>query len=263
MTSGKKDPAIISVQLYSLRAMPDPAARLRLVASNGLGHVETAAGDYADPAGLRRLLEESGLSAPSGHYGISALRDRFGWVVETAHTIGQKFVIVWGLPENEHWPHPEGWARAGAELGRLADRLRDCGLGFAFHNHDWELQRFADGRLALDILFDAAAGSSLRFQPDLAWIARGEQDPRAILARHASKVIACHVKDLAPPGENSDEEGWANLGDGVLPWNELWPAARAAGAQLMVLEHDAPRDPARFLARSAAAARALAQRAAG
>jgi sugar phosphate isomerase/epimerase len=104
-----------------------------------------------------------------------------------------------------------------------------------------------------------ARGSALRFQPDLAWIARGGEDPARLLARHADKVVACHVKDLAPPGGNPAEEGWADLGEGILPWHALWPAARSAGARLMVLEHDAPSDPKRFLRRSLASARALAR----
>src|SRR5690349_8787613 len=159
--------AILSVQLYSLRSIPDPAARLRLVAESGLRHVETAAADHEDPAAMRRRLAEAGLAAPSGHYGIAALRERFGAVVDCARLLGQELVVVWGLPAAEHWPDVAGWARAGAELGAIADRLAAEGLAFAFHNHDWELQRFADGRLALDLLFDAAHGSALRFQPDL------------------------------------------------------------------------------------------------
>jgi sugar phosphate isomerase/epimerase len=252
--------ARLSVQLYSLRSVPDPAARLRLVAASGLKHVETSSSDHADVRMMCRLLDEHGLSAPSGHYGIEAFRDRLAWVVETAGILGQERVVLWGFPETEHWPDPLGWARAGEELGRIAERLRDAGITFAFHNHDWELRRFSCGRMALDILFHAAAGSPLRFQPDLAWIVRGGEDPSAILVRHADKIIACHVKDLAAPGENVDEDGWADLGEGRIAWNDLWPAARAAGARLMVLEHDAPSDPARFLAVSVAAARALALR---
>jgi sugar phosphate isomerase/epimerase len=169
-------------------------------------------------------------------------------------------VVLWGLPEEEHWADEAGWSRAGAELARIADRLHRAGLAFAFHNHDWELAPFSDGRLALDVLFDAAAGSPLRFQPDLAWIVRGGADPKAILARHTGNVVACHVKDLEPPCGNPNEDGWADLGHGVLPWDGLWPAALSAGAQLMVLEHDAPADPQRFLLRSVTTARTLARR---
>jgi len=75
--------------------------------------------------------------------------------------------------------------------------------------------------------------------------------------RHAHLIVACHVKDLAAAGLCVDEDGWADLGEGRMPWGTLCTAARSAGAGLMVLEHDAPRDPERFLRNSVAAARRL------
>ena len=53
------------------------------------------------------------------------------------------------------------------------------------------------------------------------------------------------MKDIAPAGQNEDEDGWADVGAGVLDWPDLWRACREAGAEWMVVEHDKPADPAR------------------
>ena len=53
------------------------------------------------------------------------------------------------------------------------------------------------------------------------------------------------MKDLAPAGQNQDQDGWADVGAGVLDWRDLWQACRDAGARWMVVEHDKPKDPAR------------------
>jgi sugar phosphate isomerase/epimerase len=45
-------------------------------------------------------------------------------------------------------------------------------------------------------------------------------------------------------GANEDQDGWAEIGAGVLDWRDLWQATRAAGARWMVVEHDKPADPA-------------------
>ena len=37
-----------------------------------------------------------------------------------------------------------------------------------------------------------------------------------------------------------DTNGWCDVGSGVLDWPALWTAARAAGANWMVVEHDNP-----------------------
>ena len=68
-----------------------------------------------------------------------------------------------------------------------------------------------------------------------------------------------HVKDIAPAGDKTDEDGWADVGTGTLPWSELWRQCVAAGAEMMIAEHDNPSDFDRFARVSAAAMRAYAK----
>jgi sugar phosphate isomerase/epimerase len=81
----------------------------------------------------------------------------------------------------------------------------------------------------------------------VAWLVRGEADPVLWLTRYQDRIVSVHAKDLALPGTMSDEDGWADVGHGVLDWrNTLAPACVAHGAQWLVAEHDMPSDPARF-----------------
>ena len=59
-----------------------------------------------------------------------------------------------------------------------------------------------------------------------------------------------HVKDIAPAGENLDEDGWADVGHGTVAWKDLLQALRATPAKHYVLEHDNPKDLDRLLTRS-------------
>lgn len=247
----------LSVQLYSLRHLPDLADQLQLVREAGLDYVETTEGNFNEAEQLRLLLDRYGLQAPSGHVGIERLRDAYEETVVNARRLGISILILWGLPAEERPASAEAWRRGGAELGRLAERLAAEDIVFAFHNHDWELDRCEDGRTGLDHLMAGVGTAPLKWQADLAWLARGEADINAILADHWDRLISVHVKDLAPLGQNDDEGGWADLGQGSLPWSEWWSRLRNLGVDLFVLEHDEPSDPARFLARSAAAAQAL------
>ena len=62
-------------------------------------------------------------------------------------------------------------------------------------------------------------------------------------------------KDLAPAGENANEDGWADVGHGTLDWNQLARDAKArTRARYYVMEHDKPSDAIRFARRSIAAA---------
>ncbi len=247
----------LAVQLYSLRQIPDLERQLQLVHDAGLACVECTTANYADPRRFRRLLERYQLTAPTGHCGIDRLRSEFSATVALARELGMETLYVWGLPQPEHPRDVAGWRRAGAELAGYARRLAVEGLGLGFHNHDWELTHYSDGLLALDHLFDAAADAPLRWQPDLGWLARGRADVPALLTRHAARIRSAHIKDMASVDPSAAEEGWADLGAGTLPWTEWIPQLLALEADPLILEHDAPSDPARFITASAAALRRL------
>jgi sugar phosphate isomerase/epimerase len=147
------------------------------------------------------------------------------------------------VPQHQRSMDGAGWTALGRELGEVAHRLKDQGIALGYHNHNWELQP-KQGGTALELLFAAAAGSPLNWQVDVAWLVRGNGDPKQLMARYQPLVVSAHVKDIAPAGKNVDQDGWADVGAGVLDWHDLWRACRDAGATWMVVEHDKPADPA-------------------
>jgi sugar phosphate isomerase/epimerase len=239
----------LSFQLYSLRNFHTLAEQLDLLAGIGYAHVETTRRNYLDPAATRALLERHAISAPTGHFMLEDLQTRLPWAVGVARTLGIRQIVVPGPFDEETTFDAAQWQAKGRELGQLAARLSDAGLQLAFHNHAGEFRVLPDGNAGLDHLF-AGAGSALYWQADLGWMARAGVDPRPWLARYAGRVLSCHVKDLAPAGTALDEDGWADVGYGVLDWRALWIAARAAGAQWMIIEHDEPRRFEEFPRRS-------------
>jgi sugar phosphate isomerase/epimerase len=71
-----------------------------------------------------------------------------------------------------------------------------------------------------------------------------------LIGAHRDRVTSAHAKDLAPAGELLDEDGWADVGTGVLDWHQLAALCLDAGARWLVAEHDKPSDPERFANRS-------------
>jgi len=78
----------------------------------------------------------------------------------------------------------------------------------------------------------------------VAWLVRGSADPKQWIDRYCDRVTSAHVKDIAPAGQNEDQDGWADVGAGVLDWRDLWGFCRRDGARWMVVEHDKSADPA-------------------
>jgi sugar phosphate isomerase/epimerase len=137
----------------------------------------------------------------------------------------------------------------GRLLNLLGSRYRDAGLRLGYHNHAFEMAT-VDGKLALDWMLESTDPENLFFEPDLAWIVRGGVNPLELLERYQGRCRRIHVKDIAPAGQNEDEDGWADVGYGILDWEQLLPAAKATGAEWYIVEHDNPRDPVKSICRS-------------
>ena len=141
-----------------------------------------------------------------------------------------------------------GSAASSAQIG---DRLAAQGLSLAWHNHDFEFRKLADGSYPLDLMFEAAP--KLLWEADIGWLHAAGEDPLRWIEKYRDRVRAVHVKDKAPEGEKANEDGWTDIGDGVIDWKRLKPALSAKGLDLLVLEHDNPADYESFARRSRAA----------
>jgi sugar phosphate isomerase/epimerase len=236
---------LLAIQLYTMRSMNDLDRILDAVAEAGFRHVETVGSQLDDAATVKAKLDARGLEAPSSHVGLGALRERPEALVDACRALGIDQLFISAVPPDKRGMPADGWRALGRELGDMAERLREQGIELGYHNHDWELAPKEGGQTALELLFEAAEGGPLTWQVDVAWLARGKADPKVWLDRYRGRVTSAHVKDLAPPGQNQDEDGWADVGSGVLDWRDLWRACRDAGARWMVVEHDKPSDPAR------------------
>lgn len=245
----------LSFQLYSARNFPPLEQQLQTLADLGYQHVEPYGGQYDDPAALKAVIDAAGLSARSGHFRMDMLEGDIARAIATAKTLGMEFIAAPILAPEDRAGDTEHWQAIGRRLGGIAEKVVDAGIQFAWHNHEFEFQRLADGSMPIEhILSDPR----VKFEIDLAWVARGKADPAEWIERFSDRIVAFHFKDLAPSGENLDEDGWADPGMGILPWKDLWEKAFEAGAKFAVAEHDNPSDFLRFARNAASAAKALA-----
>ena len=247
-----------SYQLYSSRNFPPLSRTLVMLARLGYGEVEGYHALYVDAAKvaeLAELLELTGLGMPTGHFGLEMIEEAPDRVIEIARLLGIGTVYCPALPPDVQPDTGVAWEILGHRLAAAGKPVRDAGLGFGWHNHDLEFIALKDGAIPLEAIF--AGAPELEWQADIAWLARSGADPFHWIARFADRITAVHVKDIAPAGQNTGEDGWADVGYGTLDWPGLMTALRATKARHFVIEHDNPRDPERFAERSLTAAQAF------
>lgn len=199
------------------------------------------------------LLAHNGLTAKTGHFTLDIFDQSPELVVQIAAKFGMWLVVVpWINPEDRP-KDVAGWQAIGKRMAAHTAAMARHGLTFAYHNHEFEMQPLPDGSIPLDHIL----GQTVPLEPDLAWMVVGGADPGPWLRKYAGRIPAVHVKDLAPAGQNLEERGFADLGYGVMDWQSLWDQSVAAGAQLMIVEHDQPTDWRRFATRSIATMRRI------
>ncbi len=244
-----------SYQLYSSRNGGPWADTLAMLSDAGYTQVEGFGGVFEDAAAFRALLDAHGLTMPSAHFfPLSEFEAKFDATVATARTLGIERLYC-PAPDNalREGADAEAWTQLALRLEEVGQKVRDAGLRFGWHNHDWEFAPLANGQRPMQILLDHAP--SIEWEIDVAWVVRGGANPLDWMREQGHRIATAHVKDIAPEGTCADEDGWADVGHGTLDWRGLTRALSTIGVDLFVIEHDNPSDPARFARRSIAAFR--------
>ncbi|MCX6049676.1 MAG: sugar phosphate isomerase/epimerase [Chloroflexi bacterium] len=245
-----QSPLPIALQLYTLRnltlSFPELLAE---VAAIGYKGVETTSNHGCTVDEMRALLDKNQLQVVSAHAGLPLLESDLDGVIAFNKGIGNNTLVVPWIPEAARAGGAEGWQALGRTLDGYGQRCADAGMRLLYHNHAFEMVEI-EGKVAIEWLLDAAKPQNLGFEIDLAWVARGGQDGVKLLQQYTGRCPRIHCKDVAPAGQNEDQMGFADVGHGTLDWSALLPAAKAAGAEWYIVEHDLPKDALASVKRS-------------
>lgn len=237
-----------SYQLYSARNEASLDETLNTLAGLGYKQVEGWGGQFADPAALAQSLRNAGLTMPTAHMGYGQLEDTDA-ALKIVDQVGIQTVYCPAPPSEAFRTGGGNWQEFAEGLAKIAAAFKAAGKGFGYHNHHWEFAKDANGKTPMELILDASPDT--QWEMDLAWVVKASEDPQFWLSKLGSRITAVHVKDIAPAGQNADEDGWADVGHGTLDWKTLIADVKAkTQAKYFVLEHDKPLDAIRFARQS-------------
>lgn len=244
----------IAVQLYTVReaASKDFAGTLRRLAEGGARAVEFA-GYGGMPIGeLRALLDTLDLRVAGSHVPLAAWEENPDAALADLVVVGGEYAVVPWLPPERRGSAAETRELA-ANLNRWAALAKAAGLGFAYHHHDFEFFPLPNGdgetpsssggehggETIYSIIRDETDPALVGIEVDVYWATRAGVDPAHLLGELQGRVPLLHLKDLGPAPNHAD----LPAGEGSLRWDEILPAATAAGARWWIIEQDNPADP--------------------
>jgi sugar phosphate isomerase/epimerase len=236
----------IGLQLYTLREMMEKSVpkTLAAVAKAGYQQVETA-GLFKTPAPVfRKMLDDNGLTSPSGHIQLENLGQDWEIFLEEASALGQTYLTVAWIDQPDRTV--EGYERTAALFNKAALRARGDGVTLAYHTYSYEWTPLENGQTGFDILMRETDPQNLSAEADVFWMRQAGQDVLKWFAKYPGRFHMMHAKDMGPAPKNE----MLDVGKGVIDWKNIFAHRKQAGLEYVFVEHDQPKQPLTSIASS-------------
>ena len=247
----------VGLQLYTVRDLmkKDFEGTVAKVAQIGYKEVEFAGYFDHSPQAVRAILQKDGLVSPSTHVGYDIVEKKWSETLDTAHTIGHKFVVCPWIEVSQR-KEPDGWKRAAALFNKAGESAQKAGIQFAYHNHAFEFEpsEALGGKMPYDFLLENTDPKLVKMELDLCWITVGGQDPVSYFNKYPGRFPLVHVKDWTSKGPGGNDYGGAtgsskkpghmtDVGQGDIDWKRIFAHSGKAGIQHYFVENDEPKSP--------------------
>ena len=213
----------IGLQLYSVRedCKRDLPGTIVAVAKMGYKGVEFAGYYDRTAKQLRKMLDDNGLVCCGRHTGLDTLLgDNLARTIEFNKTLGNKYLIVPGLPEKYRSSH-QAWLDTAKLFNELAEKVKPHEMLVGYHNHSIEFTAM-DGELPWDTFYGNTR-KDVVMQIDVGNAIHGGADPLPYLYKYPGRAITVHVKEFSETNKK------ALVGEGDVNWKAFFALCKAVG----------------------------------
>jgi sugar phosphate isomerase/epimerase len=259
----------IGLQLYTVgqEMDSDPAGTLKRVAAVGYKTVELSPLSKTPPRDLKKMLDDTGLKNPSGHYMLPDLMSKLPEMTEQAKMFGQEFMTVtvpWVSDPSRFKPDPaqgefalfiaiisgltlDDWKWNAEQFNKIGEQVKKAGLQLAYHNHNFEWRKYGDVT-GYDEFLRLTQPDLVKLELDCGWATVAGQDPVAYLTKYSDRYRLLHVKDFRKGftprteliGKDSGAPVPTELGRGAIDYRKIFAAAAHAKIRALFVEQEPP-----------------------
>lgn len=259
----------IGLQLYTVghEMDTDPASTLKAVAAAGYKTVELSPLSKTPAKELRKMLDDTGLANPSGHYMLPDLMTRLNEMTDFAHLFGQEFMIVtvpWVADPSRFKPDPQmgqfglflaiiggltldDWKWNAEQFNKIGEQVKKAGLQLGYHNHNFEWRAYGN-TTGYDEFLRLTDPSLVKLELDCGWVTVAGQDAAGYLTKHPDRYTLLHIKDFKKGftprtslmGKDPGAPVGTELGHGAIDYHGIFAAAQKAKIRAMYVEQEPP-----------------------
>lgn len=240
----------VGIQLYTIRdAMnEDVVGSLQKVSDLGYKNLELAA--YANgqfygyaPAEFKKIVNDMGMEIISSHAGVEATgitRENAQKMADDHAELGVKYCVQPWVNEEDR--NIETYKRMIADWNEVGQIMKNVGIQFGYHNHNFEFANM-DGVIPYyDIFMPEMDADLITMELDMYWATKAGQDPVEMFNKYPGRFQLFHFKDMAneveEPFYDVIKDDLTSVGSGLIDFKRIWEARETAGMKYMFVEDD-------------------------
>lgn len=231
----------IGVQIYSVRneLQQDMEGTLQALSIIGFDYIEAFGlgtdglffGQYT-PTQFRTMVENTGMTVRSTHCNYFTPHQA-PVMVNAAKELGVDMLIIPYLTEDQR----SGYEKHAEDLTAIGEAFNKEGIGFGYHNHEFEFFVQEDGSIPMRTLLENTNPEFVSFQADLYWFTKAGQNPMEWIEEFPGRFNSYHIKDA---NSNLDQ---TTVGTGIIDFQKILNENKKAGVQFVFVEDERTDQP--------------------
>lgn len=231
----------IGVQLWSVRDLLEQNfdEAINRIGAIGFDYVESFG---LNPTGIfpglvtankyERTVKAAGMRIASSHASYFQAEEA-PLVIESAQRLDVDWVIIAWLSEEQR----SGYYQIAENLNAIGEQFKAAGIGFGYHNHDFEFDPTEEGKIPQEILMDNTDPELVSFQADLYWFKKAGVDPLTYIEKYPGRFCSYHIKDA------NEELDQTDIGSGLVDFESILAKNKEAGIQYVFVEDERTNSP--------------------
>ena len=117
----------------------------------------------------------------------------------------------------------------------FAEKARENGFSFSYHNHSNEFIRGQSGKTLIELLIEGFDPTLIDFMPDTYWVQHGGADVRDFIDNLGGRIKILHLKDMK---RTADGPTYAEIGVGNINFKGILKIGQKIGVEHYIVEQD-------------------------
>jgi sugar phosphate isomerase/epimerase len=199
------------------------------------------------PDDFKKMVTDLGMEIISSHAGVNPngiTTEEAKKMAEDHARVGAKYCLQPFVDDKDR-KSIAGYQKMVAEWNKVGKVMKENGVQFGYHNHNFEFGPLEGKVPYFDIFLAEMDKDLMTMELDLFWATKAGINPVDLFKKYPGRFQLFHMKDMytkEAPFFKTESIDFAPVGDGVINFKEILAAKNIAGMKYMFVEQDRTKD---------------------